>query len=156
MNLQNQTDVNRLKQIAMSETGKFGQIELCDDFIQFAAEALLRGRKATVKQLFTDFIREEYGDSRYQTHAKISPKHLVGLDQVDFGSYDDKHHSEYNFLLNSYKGTDRVILVLYFEWDMSLKEIGHTLGISEGRVSQILKTLTKNLRKRYLTLGETK
>ena len=45
---------------------------------------------------------------------------------------------------------DRLVMALYYQEEMNLKEIGLTLNVTESRVSQILSANIKKLRK---TLG---
>ena len=46
------------------------------------------------------------------------------------------------------KERERVVLSLYYYDDLNLKEIGKVLGVTESRVSQVLKEAVKRLRKR--------
>ena len=48
---------------------------------------------------------------------------------------------------------DRLILILYYYEHMTMKEIGHTLGCSESRVSQRLDSILQQLRGRLAGLG---
>ena len=41
---------------------------------------------------------------------------------------------------------DRLVMSLYYEEELNLKEIGHILDVSESRVSQILSANVKKLR----------
>jgi RNA polymerase sigma factor for flagellar operon FliA len=45
---------------------------------------------------------------------------------------------------------DRLVMALYYQEELNLKEIGMTLNVTESRVSQILSANIKKLRK---TLG---
>lgn len=52
-------------------------------------------------------------------------------------------------LLETLPERERQILAMYFHEEMTLKEIGAVLGITEGRVSQILSALLCRLRERH-------
>lgn len=137
-------DYSILRARAIKEVSKFNKLDLLDDFIQFAALAILRGRKATVKQLFVDFIRNTYGDTRFAS-AKFNFKHCVQFEpaihgestfmesKIDFDTCID--YVETSALLGPRYAA---ILVLYFKYDYNLADIAKTHGISEGRVSQLL------------------
>ncbi len=43
---------------------------------------------------------------------------------------------------------EQLVLSLYYEQELNLKEVGQVLGVSEGRVSQILSKAALNLRKK--------
>ena len=152
MNLNNPQDITRLKQYAFNEVKKFGRLDLLDDFTQFAAEAIVRGRKATVPQLFIDFIRDTLGDSRYDGSRKPKSKSMVGLEYLKGTGYVDKHSIDYNSITEFYDGVERAILILYYKWGMTMAEVGDVLGVSEGRVSQIFKELSIDLKKNFTDL----
>jgi RNA polymerase sigma factor for flagellar operon FliA len=44
--------------------------------------------------------------------------------------------------------TERLIIILYYYEELTMKEIGETLGLSESRVSQMHKVLVERLRVR--------
>ncbi|MCX5685833.1 MAG: FliA/WhiG family RNA polymerase sigma factor [Planctomycetota bacterium] len=50
------------------------------------------------------------------------------------------------FIIRSCAKNERMILILYYYEELTLKEIGATLGISESRVSQIHRVLLERLR----------
>lgn len=142
-------DFEKIKAIAASETRKFDKPELTDDFIQFAAEALLRGRKATVGQLFIDFIRQEYGDSRHQTHWHFKFNNSVELEDGMEGHVVDQHDLDFTRIVDKFEGVDRSILILHYVWGMTLKEIGYAVNLSESAVSLRMTDINKRLVKRY-------
>jgi RNA polymerase sigma factor for flagellar operon FliA len=57
------------------------------------------------------------------------------------------------FLTRGLSGTERQILMLYYYENMSLREIGETLGLCESRVSQIHLAVIKRLRERMHRIG---
>ena len=54
------------------------------------------------------------------------------------------------FIIRGFDGRDRLIIVLYYYEEMTMREIGRTLGISESRVSQRLETILACLRSRFV------
>lgn len=59
---------------------------------------------------------------------------------------DTKHHLTQ--IIESLPHTERLVLSLYYERDLNLKEIGEVLGVSESRVSQIHTQATLRIRSR--------
>lgn len=143
-------DFEKIKAIAINETIKFNKPELADDFVQFSAEALLRGRKATVGQLFIDFIRQEFGDSR-KTKRPERLKFNNSLQWEDWMDQEvvDKHDLDFTKMVDKFEGMDRSILILHYVWGMTLKEIGYAVGLSESGVSLRFTDINKRLVKRY-------
>lgn len=145
---------DNLSDLACRLTKNFNRSDLSDDFTQYAVEHLLNGRKATMKQLFVDFIRQELGDSRasgdalYKTGAPKKIKQFTLWEEYMDKSAEDKHNFDYNAIVDKLEGPQRTMLVLYYEWGFELKEIGKALGVSESRVSQVLKQLNVDLKKK--------
>ncbi|MDY7109435.1 MAG: sigma-70 family RNA polymerase sigma factor [Planctomycetota bacterium] len=54
------------------------------------------------------------------------------------------------YLTRGLDGRDRLIIILYYYEEMTMREIGATLGISESRVSQRLETILACLRSRLV------
>lgn len=52
-------------------------------------------------------------------------------------------------LINALPKNERLVLSLYYERDLNLKEIGEVLGVSESRVSQIHSQATHRIRSRF-------
>lgn len=149
MELKNLEEFNKLKKIAHGLTKKFNRYDLKDDFVQYAAENLIKGRKAHVKQLFIDFIREEIGDSRRESSRSIRFNNTKELKDTMFDPVVDKHNVDFDKIVNSTEESDRHILLLYFQLGYTMKEIGQKVGISEGRVSQKFSEIMFKLNKKY-------
>jgi RNA polymerase sigma factor for flagellar operon FliA len=54
------------------------------------------------------------------------------------------------YLTRGLEARDRLIIILYYYEEMTMREIGRTLGISESRVSQRLDTILACLRSRFV------
>ena len=121
------------------------------DFAQTATISIVGGRKATMEQLYTDYLRSVAGDVRHPNSMmnktshygdmveieNMLPNHPTGAEACDFGA-----------MIQTTKGEERAMLVLKYQWDLTEKEIGYCLGVSEGRISQRLTEIKKKLKKR--------
>jgi DNA-directed RNA polymerase specialized sigma subunit len=135
----------------------FGLRDDADDFAQEAIIQQLSGRKATLKQLCIDYIREKYGrtgahgsvkstaraDARTNTVSIDQPVRsdsetrlhdIIRSDDRDPESlghaWRDRHHAN---------GVRGLICDLYFDQDMRLEEIAELLGVTGSRISQLMR-----------------
>lgn len=123
--------------------------QLADDFAQEAAFALSRGRKATFEQLFTDFLRTGYGDTRSNSGAARSRATLTAktIDTHDFGGLPTAIARDWRMPIIDRKHfkfwdtTERCIAILRFEWGFSEAEIADCFGVTESRVCQRIKRI---------------
>ena len=145
MNLNNKDGYDQLKGIAKALTRRFQKPELTDDLVSFASEALIRGRKATVKQLYIDFMRQELGDSRRETGEFKFNNAVEWEDYMDVEVHD-VHTVDFNNIVDNFKGNDRAMIVLYYKWGLSMKEIGDTLGCSEATICMTFKDINKKIK----------
>lgn len=117
---------------------------ITDDFTQFMFLRYLEGSKGKVSQLFIDFLRSEYGKTTgSKTNLSVNLKNPVSLDKVEDMEAMDMHDVDFKKILSQFKGEDRAILSLYYQWDLTLKEIGETFGVSEATICLTLKELHK-------------
>jgi RNA polymerase sigma factor for flagellar operon FliA len=113
-------------------------------------------------------VADELGIPINEYHDMLqdsSSSHLYGFD--DLGVTDDVMHGQdgalsephINVLHNDLMAhltqvieglppKERLVLSLYYEQDLNLKEIGEVLGVSESRISQILTQATLRIRSR--------
>ena len=115
-------------------------------------------------------IAEELGIPLQEYHEMLqdsSGSHLYGFD--DLGVTDDVLHNDnansastepqanvlHNDLMShltqiieNLPAKEKLVLSLYYEQDLNLKEIGEVIGVSESRVSQILSQATLRIRSR--------
>ena len=148
MNLNIKEDYDRLKGIAKALTKRFNKPELTDDLVSFASEAIVRGRKATVKQLYVDFLRQEFGDSRGLSSTFKLANALEWEDYMDMEVLDS-HSVDFNKIVNSFKGEDKAVLVLYYQWSLTMKEIGNVFGCSEASISIRFKEINNKLKGKF-------
>jgi RNA polymerase sigma factor (sigma-70 family) len=149
MELKNLEEFKKLNKIATDLTKKFNRYDLKDDFVQYAAEKLIKGRKAQVKHLFVDFIREEIGDPRWDTSRSIKFGNSKELNETMFEPVIDEYNLDFKKIVNSTEENERSILILYFQLGYTMKEIGQKIGVSEGRVSQKFSEIMFKLNKKY-------
>jgi RNA polymerase sigma factor for flagellar operon FliA len=114
-------------------------------------------------------VAEELGVSLPEYHDMLSDSaaaHLYGFD--DLGMTDDMLKDDspspssepaanvmqadmthfLSHIIDSLPKNERLVLSLYYEQDLNLKEIGEVLGVSESRVSQIHSQATHRIRSR--------
>jgi RNA polymerase sigma factor (sigma-70 family) len=140
--------IQKLIKIANATTCNYKDKQFREDFVQFALEKKLRGRQANMHQLLVDFIRMEFGDIR-DASCNFNFKHSVEFGETMEQTFERRCDLDFKKVINNFAGQQRLILVLYFEWDMDLKDIGHALGYSEGRISQLIKEMKPKIRKIY-------
>jgi RNA polymerase sigma factor FliA len=116
-------------------------------------------------------IAEEMGISLSEYHEMLNDSngaHLYGFD--DLGVTDDvlKDDADVGFvephnhvlrsdmqnhlaeIINGLPKNERLVLSLYYEHDLNLKEIGEILGVTESRVSQIHSQATHRIKARLM------
>lgn len=115
-------------------------------------------------------VAQELGISLNEYHEMLQDSagaHLYGFD--DLGVTDDVLHGNENgnastephvnvlhsdlmsrlaHIISGLPPKDRLVLSLYYEQDLNLKEIGEVLGVSESRISQILSQATLRIKAR--------
>jgi len=136
----------------------------CDkeDFSQYACLHKFNGRKASVGQLFIDYLRQHYGDTRCVSNIKRSQEYLTdkrGLDgeAFDYGSIrDDSEHSLpdrlYDDRVRTRDNEKKIkLLLLDLNFDdflsayltlfrrMSLRDISNLFDVTESRICQRMK-----------------
>jgi RNA polymerase sigma factor FliA len=85
-------------------------------------------------------------------------EHAINLDLVA-DSHDDtpvrqaQRADLRDFFARGLSATEREVLTLYYYEDLSLREIGQTLGLCESRVSQIHQAVLERLRERMPRIG---
>jgi RNA polymerase sigma factor for flagellar operon FliA len=114
-------------------------------------------------------IAEELGLSLTEYHNMLQDSvgsHLYGFDDLgvtddvlydeDMGAANEPHvnvlHSDMlshlTQVIDGLPQKEKLVLSLYYEQDLNLKEIGEVIGVSESRVSQILTQATHRIKSR--------
>lgn len=138
-------DYEKLTRIAKSVTRQYQDTQLTEDFTQEVLIAAFNGRKATVKQLLVDYLRQEFGDNRYNKDRSLKFANLVSLEEYMDTSTIEYKEEEFLEIVDLLDGNDRTVLMLLYKWGFSFKEVGEVLDVSESRVSQIHKEISKRL-----------
>lgn len=133
------------------------------------AAAVQRVEKRTGKDASDREIAEEMGISMDEYHAALSDSATCRMSSLDeFVGNGDDHRDTFGdgrplpteqlmdmqFQASLVKAIDnlpereRLIMSLYYEEELNLKEIGQVLEVSESRVSQLLKQTHARLRSR--------
>lgn len=47
-----------------------------------------------------------------------------------------------------FKGKDRIIFLLAFDWEMTMAEIGEILGVTESRICQKVKEISETIKEK--------
>jgi RNA polymerase sigma factor for flagellar operon FliA len=91
-------------------------------------------------------------------HDADDPAHSVNLEALpDRGTADPLREAQKadlkDFLVRGLSSAERQVVLLYYYENMSLREIGATLGLCESRVSQIHQAVIRRLRERMHRIG---
>lgn len=142
--------------------------EQIEDMAAHVQMTWLEGKRLETKYIYLaiDFLRKH--GKRIGQKAKISKygkakdayqNHLDYLDEVkeDQSGWDvkgvtyekslggDEKISE--VFLNNLKNLDRAVIILFYVWGLSMREIGEVFGVSESRVSQRHANAMKQIKK---------
>lgn len=125
---------------------KFGldYLQISDDLVHDVYLSI--GEKQTIEQACLDALRKRFGRTGTQryydnqnttsitdiTHEPSFTEHLyhTGISQED--------RIDCSRIETSLVGNRRIAWILYFNYGFHLKEIGHVIGLTESRISQIL------------------
>ena len=121
-----------------------------DDFASYSTLRIIEGSKSTVAQMWTDYLRINFGDDRKKHKAgqqrihtdEIHPSMQVAPGvNLDFG-YIQRFLSENGEWVSQ---RDRCVMTLKYQWAMSDEEIGSALGVSSRMVVYILREIEGRL-----------
>ena len=138
------------------------------DVVSRADRTLVKNIDALVNEYFNKFEREpedEYlaamlEESVEKIREARNVSAVVGIlsidDQMELMSEENTFErveredliEKITQILNEFEERDQLIVQLYYYEELSLKEIGEILQISEGRISQIHKRLMEKIRKK--------
>lgn len=148
VNLNDRTLVNKLTRTAHAVAKGYGMLDHVDDFKQFMFEKYLGGRKTKVALLFVDYIRQEFGDSRHESTTFKFNNAVEWEDSMD-SEVVEQYDFDFDNMINKFEGVDRSILILFYRWGFTNKEISDVLGVTEGRITQRTQEIERKLRKRF-------
>lgn len=140
---------------------KYGRLRgLNSNYLEdFASESLLKfieGRQATNHQFYVDFMRDNFEGRYGQKHNYSFALYEDRSDHEKHGEEKPYLKTEENPLVNleiealfkNLKLDKRIIYILRNHWGMSESEIAFVFGLTESRICQILKEVTRILKKR--------
>ena len=91
-------------------------------------------------------IDEETGERIEPTYAELAPGPADHVQRDDF-------QTRLAEAIDNLPERERLVLALYYDEELNLKEIGKVLGVTESRVSQIMSQATLRLRARLSATG---
>lgn len=129
---------NLPQSVAIDELRSVAYLGLIDAAIKYAEEKSLFSTYARFRIYgeLKDFVRDFYRDRN----------RMVVSDQIEITANDMSYDFEY--LCQYLSDVDKKILTMYYINEMHMKEIGIKIGLSEGRVSQRLKSIREYLKKK--------
>jgi hypothetical protein len=126
-----------------------------EDFAQYAAEKWLLGRRTTVDQLFTDYLRQNYGDfrspgGRDRAIGRHTQKAIDDNIQYSGSNFRDSPDSRTYVrsgtqYLKEESRIDQACYMLFHMWGFLETEIGNLFGFSGSRVCQRIKRVQSGL-----------
>lgn len=154
-------EIKKYQERCKAHARRQGHSELADDFAQEAIiQKAIAGRKTTIQNLFIDFLRKEYGDTR-------SPGGRARSSAMRYGtSLDQKAPGDDATLLHelvasperdpeafgsswrdavTFRGRDAVIAELLLDDEASNENVASYLGVSPSRVSQVMRRVKKEI-----------
>jgi len=142
-----------------------------EDFAQEAIIEIVRGRKASSRQLYIDFLRKHFTDTRAIRKLKKPYKRSnFGL-EYDDSSLHEESECIGQFSRSSSRGNllferedwrrgewfkkieiildhqETIVWKLYFSETMNARQMSDVLGVTESRISQMLKAIHKKAAK---------
>jgi DNA-directed RNA polymerase specialized sigma24 family protein len=134
-------NVLAIRKAAIKHAAKWNFPEEGEDFAQFACEAFLRGRKATMHLLWIDYLRALFG---YSDDGLGGVKMWKRLDR----DIEDDRITQLVTLPNYEELTERqrvcLFLIAFVGCDRA--EVAQILGLSGGRISQIFHEIKDRLK----------
>lgn len=161
-----EADIRKYQKKARYVAAKSGYPELAEDFSQELFVEFLQNpeRGATVDQLFIDYLRRingrpgtPGGDARILARANTISIEAISDDgkrkEIQLPSYDDSRDVDNDPGSNSavgrfaylFRGREAQIYQLYFVDEITEEDIGALLGVTNSRISQILKIIKKKI-----------
>lgn len=128
-----------------------GHRQISEDFASWATIKFIEGRKARIKDLYVDYLREEYGDVRSISGLQKSNSRRFAKE------YNDGEHKRFDIGYTGYErlfvrsrtdDTSRACLILYFYWGLDENEIANCFGVTRARICQRIKRAQECLCKR--------
>lgn len=146
----NPDDILKFVRRAKSKARRDHMGHEADDFGSYVTVRLLEGSTSNVNQMWTDYLRINYGDNRKKHKSgqqrihtdEVHPSMAVTSPiNLDFG-FIQRFLSENGEWVSQ---RDRCVMTLKYQWAMSDQEIGDALGVSSRMVVYILREIEGRL-----------
>lgn len=121
-----------------------GQNHQADDFASFCGLRYAEGRKATLRQLWTDFVRLELGDSRASNGKhrwQGEPEAAEYMHATDTRPADRSHAVFLDASLSRLNLFSRIVFVLAYQYGLDDEEIADIMGATRSEIA-VTRTLT--------------
>jgi RNA polymerase sigma factor for flagellar operon FliA len=146
--------VNRARQRFMQEHG----VEPTDQ--ELARELGIKGAEYVRVRQDSQATRMTSMSTKVTNGGEAGQRELEGVDLIADQRQADPSQaverlSVRQLLTRGMSRSERLILLLYYNEEMSMKEIGQTLGMSESRISQIHKSLKDRLHAQFNNRAES-
>lgn len=154
-------EIKQFQKRAMYVARKRGRPELAEDFAQEIFVAFARGRRATIEQLFVDFLRQHQGDSRTPggRAMQVARARAVSLDEpCEDGGQVLRHELvgrpergpddllDHLGCSGLFEGEDVQLYRLHFIEQRQNTDIADLYGVSESRISQRVNRMRERIR----------
>lgn len=144
---------DKIKAWAIRYTKKIGKPNDADDIAQEIYMALFNGRCATYEQIAIDYLRKNYGSKR--SHCGLIKQRTRLLEEADLNrdighEFRDRRCDYDKAISNLFclkRETHQLILEKAMAYGESQKEIALEENLTASRISQIIKTASKELSK---------
>lgn len=152
-----ENEVLKLMERARSVARKRGYTELADDFAQEVFISHARGWHQTIDQALSDFVRREHGNTRTPggLARRLAKTRTVSLDEpigeeeggtllhecIPGAESDPDAKLDHGRSAELFTGTEAVLYDRIYLEEESQKEVAESMGVTQGRVSQLLKPI---------------
>jgi len=159
--LMNDEEIRKYQKRCIQHAKRAGHSQLADDFAQEAIiKRVFANRKTTIKNLFIDFLRKEYGDTRTFGGRTRSSAMRCGtsLDQKASGDDSTLLHElvasperdagAFGFSWRNgvtFRWRDAVIAELLLDDEVSIENVALYLGVTPSRVHQVMWRVKKEI-----------
>jgi DNA-directed RNA polymerase specialized sigma24 family protein len=136
---------NRAKNMA----ARWGYRCCAEDFAQEVCLAISKGRKASMKQMFIDFLRREYGDYRFAGGDKKAASVRMLASPLAIERLSKEYGRPAIEMAKSLRYIERSLVILHYDWGFTVEEIAHCFGVGEPRIRKRLERLLDKLARPY-------
>lgn len=151
-------DWNKYKNACLNYARHYNRPDDADDFAGWACLKVFEGRKASIKNLFIDYLRNEYGSTGLLRHTdnprkikKNMCKQSIDDTAVNLNlraaSRTERNFGDSEYLLKNLSRYERTVLILREIWGFDEKEIAYCFGITESGICLQLKKIQSRLQK---------